>query len=139
MGTKSIGSHGRLTGTESLRSSERSARSDGILAAGGLAGAVAASSCCIVPLALFSVGAGGAWIGKLTSLAPYQWLFVAFSLACLGAGFYMIYRRSPACAAGQSCARPVGGRIVKTTLWSATVLVVAAIAFPYVAPSLLGG
>ncbi|WP_342634038.1 mercuric transporter MerT family protein [Mesorhizobium waimense] len=41
-----------------------------LLVAGGLLGALAASSCCIVPLVLFSLGIGGAWISNLTALAP---------------------------------------------------------------------
>jgi len=45
-------------------------RTQGILAAGGVIGALAASSCCIVPLALFALGISGAWIGNLTALAP---------------------------------------------------------------------
>lgn len=40
------------------------------IAAGGILGAIAASSCCILPLVLFSLGIGGAWIGNLTALAP---------------------------------------------------------------------
>ena len=56
-----------------------------ILAAGGVLGAIAASSCCIVPLALFGLGVGGAWIGNLTALAPYQPIFVAVTLGFLGA------------------------------------------------------
>jgi mercuric ion transport protein len=30
---------------------------------GGILGALAASSCCIIPLVLFTLGIGGAWIG----------------------------------------------------------------------------
>ncbi len=40
--------------------------------AGGFLGALAASSCCILPLVLFSLGVSGAWIGNFTQLAPYQ-------------------------------------------------------------------
>src|SRR5258708_21257504 len=43
-----------------------------LAAVGGILGALAASSCCIVPLILFSLGIGGAWIGNLTALAPYK-------------------------------------------------------------------
>ena len=49
----------------------------GWVAAGGVLGAIGASSCCIVPLVLFSLGAGGVWIGNLTALAPYQPIFIA--------------------------------------------------------------
>lgn len=111
----------------------------GILAAGGLLGGLAASSCCIAPLVLFSLGAGGAWLGNLAALAPYQWIFVTLTLAFLAAGFYLVYRRpAAACAPDEACARPLPRRAVKAALWASTVLVAAAIAFPYVAPALLG-
>lgn len=108
-------------------------------AAGGLLGAVAAASCCILPLALFSLGIGGAWIGNLTALTPYQPVFVVISLGFLGYGYWLVYRRpKAACDAAAACARPMPNRIVKLVLWLATLLVVAAIAFPYLAPFLLG-
>jgi len=107
----------------------------GLMAAGGLLGAVAASSCCIVPLALFSVGVGGAWIGNLTALAPYQPIFTAVAIGFLGYGYYLAYRKPKAvCAEDAACARPLPNRIVRIALWSASVLLVAAITFPYVAP-----
>ena len=111
----------------------------GYLAAGSTFGAVGASACCIVPLALFSAGAGGAWIGNLTALAPYQWIFITLTLAFLAGGFYLVYRNSiVASADGEACGSPRSRRLVKLGLWSSTVLVAAAIAFPYVAPALLG-
>ena len=109
-----------------------------LAAAGGVLGALAASSCCLLPLALFSIGIGGAWIGNLTALAPYQPIFVAITLGLVGYGFWLAYRQRPACADGEVCARPLPNRVVKTMLWAATALVAAALAFPYVAPRLLG-
>jgi mercuric ion transport protein len=44
----------------------------GWIAAGSLFGALAASSCCILPLVLFSLGISGAWISHFTALAPYN-------------------------------------------------------------------
>ena len=35
-----------------------------LLAVGGLLGAVLASACCILPLALVTLGVSGAWIGR---------------------------------------------------------------------------
>ena len=115
------------------------ARKAGFAAFGALLGAIASASCCVVPLALFSLGVGGAWIGNLVALAPYQPYFVAATLVFLGAGLVMVYRRPKAAvgADGTFCARPVAGRITKTALWLSTVLVAAAAAFPYVAPLLL--
>src|SRR5258706_274584 len=51
---------------------------------GGMAGAIAASACCILPLALFGAGVSGAWIGNFTQLSPWQPYFIAATLLCLG-------------------------------------------------------
>ncbi len=105
---------------------------------GSVVGALAASSCCILPLALFAVGISGAWIGNLTALEPYQPAFIAVTLGFLAMGYYFVYRQSAAaCAEEKACARPLSGHIVKASLWIATVLVAAAMAFPYVARALL--
>src|SRR6266852_6899108 len=109
-----------------------------LIAVGGILGALAASSCCIVPLILFSLGVGGAWIGNLTALAPFKPLFVAGTAGLLGYGFYLVYwKPKRACADGEACARPIPSRLVQLVLWMATALVIAAFAFDYVAPLLL--
>jgi mercuric ion transport protein len=109
-----------------------------LVAVGGIVGALAASSCCVIPLILFSLGIGGAWIGNLTALAPYKPLFVAGTAGVLGYGFYLVYwKPRRACADGAACARPIPGRLVQLALWIATALVIAAFAFDYVAPLLL--
>ena len=108
-----------------------------LVAFGGVLGALAASSCCILPLALFSIGVGGAWIGTLTALAPYQPIFAALTLAVLGFGFWRVYGARPTCATGAACARPLPRGMVKVGLWFATVLTGAALAFLFVADALL--
>lgn len=109
-----------------------------LVAAGSILGALAASSCCIVPLILFSLGIGGAWIGNLTALAPYKPLFIATTVGVLGYGFYLVYwRPRRACADGAACTHPLPNRFVKLALWVATMLVIAAFAFDYVASLLL--
>lgn len=102
-------------------------------------GAIAASSCCVMPLALFALGVSGAWIGHLAALAPYQPIFVGITLGFLGYGYILVYRKPKAvCAVDERCARPHRDRTVRIVLWSATVSVAAAMAFPYYAPLLLG-
>ena len=109
-----------------------------LIAVGSILGALAASSCCIIPLVLFSLGIGGAWIGNLMALAPYKPLFVAGTAGVLGYGFYLVYwKPRRACAEGAACARPISNRLVQLALWIATVLVIGAFAFDYVAPLLL--
>lgn len=110
-----------------------------LIAAGGILGAIAASSCCIVPLVLFSLGISGAWIGQLTALSPYKPIFITITLGFLGYGYWLVYRKpKTACADGEACARPLPNVIVKTGLWLATALILLALAWPYLVPLILG-
>lgn len=124
---------------ESSQSSARTeARRQRLIAAGGILGALAASSCCIMPLILFSLGIGGAWISNLTALAPYKPLFVGATAGLLGYGFYLVYwKPRQSCSDGAACACPIPNRLVRSALWIATALVATAFAFDYVAPLLL--
>ena len=111
---------------------------DGLLATGGIVAALGASSCCVLPFVLFTLGVSGAWIGNLTALAPYQPLFLAAALAFLGFGFARVYRRPKvACDEGDDCARPMPSRRARLGLWTAAVMVAVAAAFPYLARFLL--
>lgn len=108
------------------------------MAAGGLLGALAASSCCVLPLALSGLGVSGAWIGNFTRLAPYQPCFIAATLVFLGYGYWLAYRSSTrACAENEACARPLPNRIVRTSLILATILVAAALGLDFIAPLFL--
>jgi len=114
-------------------------RKANLIAAGGILGAIAASTCCIIPLALFSLGISGAWIGQLTALSAYQPIFIAITLGFLGYGYWLVYRKPKiACAEGEACARPLPNIIVKTALWFATALILLAFAWPYLVPLILG-
>jgi mercuric ion transport protein len=111
-----------------------SLRGPKLLAAGGILAAAGAASCCVLPFALFTLGISGAWIGNLTALEPYQPIFAAIAVACLGSGFYLVYRRpKTACAAGSYCASPSSNRLAKIGLWAAAVLVILAVGFPRIA------
>ena len=91
------------------------------VAAGGILGAIAASSCCILPLALFSLGITGAWMGRLTALSPYQPIFIAITIGFLGYGYWLVYRKPKvACADEAACERPLPNKLVKGALWFAT-------------------
>lgn len=109
-----------------------------LLAAGGILGAIAVSSCCVLPFALFTLGISGAWISNLTALEPYQPIFAALTFAVLGYGFHLVYRKPKvACAEGSYCAKPSSGRIARIGLWTATALVVVGLGFPRLAPLFL--
>ena len=123
-------------------SNDKETRKTRMIAAGGILGALAASTCCIVPLILFSLGVSGAWIGNLTALEPYKPIFITVTLGFLGYGYWMVYRKPKTCNEGDACARPLPNRLVKTALWRSTVLILIAIFWtwiaPVVAPILLG-
>ncbi len=103
------------------------------MAAGGIVGAILASSCCILPLLFISMGIGGAWMGNLTAMAPYQPFFTAITFGFLGYGYYLVYFKAKAdCNDGDVCANPISRRFVKGALFAATLLVLAAIAAQYV-------
>jgi mercuric ion transport protein len=120
------------------RSFQPAGRGVQTLALAGLIGALAASSCCILPVLLFSLGISGAWIANFTQLAPYQPIFVAATVALLGTGYWLVYRSSRcACVGDQACARQLSRRVVMIALVAATIIVIAAFAFDFVAPYLL--
>lgn len=107
----------------------------GWLATGGIIGAVLASSCCVVPLTLVTLGVSGAWIGSLTALEPYKPYFVVVTLVFLAGGFWHVYfRQKPNCVDGTYCARPASTLLTKATLWIATIIVVVAMTLQWWAP-----
>ena len=119
-------------------------RRRGLIATGGVLGALAMSSCCILPLVLFSLGITGAWIGNLAALYPYKLYFLVPTAGFLAGGLYLAYRKpqapaweGAACGSDGYCGTPISDRINKTVLWASTVLVLAALTFPYYAPLLL--
>lgn len=118
----------------SENSAQSSERKGNVAAFGGIMSAVLASSCCIAPLVLVTLGASGAWIGNLTALKAYQPIFVPATLAFLGLGFWQVYgKRKPACDDG-TCEMPLSATLIKAALWAATVLVVLAMSVDVWAP-----
>jgi len=102
---------------------------------GSVIGAVLASSCCIVPLLLVTLGVSGAWIGSLSALEPYKPWFAAVTMLFLGIGFWQVYwKPKQDCEEGSYCASPKSDRVVKIALWSATLLVALALTIDYWAP-----
>jgi mercuric ion transport protein len=104
-------------------------------AAGGVIGAVLASSCCIGPLLLISLGASGAWIGNLTALKAYQPFFIVVTLAFLGIGFWQVYGKSERpCDDEPACTTNKSNRVITSALWIATLLVTVALTADLWAP-----
>jgi len=122
--------------TQALEEPKKAAgRQQGWFAAGGVIGAILASTCCIAPLVLLTLGVSGAWIGNLTVLEPYKPYFAAVALIFIGAGFWQVYfKPKPACAEDSYCAKPQSSLITKSALWLATISVVLALTINWWAP-----
>ncbi len=112
-------------------SESRSSR--GALAAGGIA-AVLASTCCLGPLVLVTLGFSGAWIGNLTVLEPYRPIFIGVALVALFFAWRRIFRPSHDCKPGEVCAVPQIRAAYKIIFWVVVALVLVALVFPYILP-----
>lgn len=88
------------------------------LAAGGVAGAILASSCCVLPLVLVTLGIGGAWMSHLRAVAPLKPYVLTATAVLLGLGFWHVHgRATQACEPGTLCAAPAARRFTKLALW----------------------
>jgi mercuric ion transport protein len=95
--------------------------------------AVLASSCCLGPLILVTMGFSSAWIGSLSALEPYRPLFLGFtSIALLLAGLRM-FRRAKDRDVDGNCSTPRARRTQKFIFSIVALMAVVAFAFPYLA------
>lgn len=105
----------------------------GALLTGGLA-AILASTCCLGPLVLITLGVSGAWIGNLTLLEPYRPFFIGAAVVALFFAYRRVWRPVAACEPGQVCGLPRVNRSYKALFWIVVMLVIVALGFPLVAP-----
>ena len=113
-------------------------RSGWLATGAGVLGALAMTSCCILPLVLVSLGVTGVFIGQLTALYAYKWVTFSLAMLALAYGFWKAYRLVPkeACTDG-TCARPVDRGLMRGLLWGALIIVLLALVFPIFSPFLL--
>jgi mercuric ion transport protein len=98
-----------------------------LLAAGGLAAAFGAASCCALPLLLGSLGLGTAWLVAVAWLAaPHRIALLIAAIVCLvgGVGVFVWRRRVAACTPGVACGSAATTALVVGVLSLGTVLVV---------------
>jgi mercuric ion transport protein len=105
----------------------------GSLFAGGAA-AILASACCLGPLVLITLGISGAWIGNLAALEPYRPWFIGTALVAMVFAWRQIYRPVEACQPGEICAIPQVRTSYKVVFWIVALLILTALAFPFVLP-----
>ena len=103
------------------------------LLTGGIA-AIFASACCLGPLILLLLGFSGAWIGNLTALEPYRPYFMGLAILALLVASRPIWQPVADCQPDVVCARPQVRRSYQYLFGLVVLLVLIAVAFPYIAP-----
>jgi len=96
--------------------------------------AILASTCCLGPLVLVTLGISGPWIGNLARLEPYRPIFIGAALVALLFAHRRIFQPAQACNAEEICALPPTRRIYRILFWIVVALALVAVVFPYVLP-----
>jgi mercuric ion transport protein len=101
-------------------------------------GAAAASSCCILPLALSIVGFSGAWLGTVGELGVYRPHFLTAATAALAVGWVLALGwRTVPCTPDGGCTRPARGWLTFSTLALSTLLVGMAAVWGWIEPTFM--
>jgi mercuric ion transport protein len=103
----------------------------------GILAAIGASVCCVGPLLLLALGVSGAWIGNLTAFEPFRPALVGITLVFLALAYRGLYRSPQVCSPGEDCANPAVLKRQRTLFWAVSVLTLALLAFPEIAPYFL--
>lgn len=100
-------------------------------------GAVAVSSCCVLPLALSLAGLSGAWLGDLPGLISYRSYFLAAAALALVVAWAVAVQRRTDCAPDDACARPSRSWTSFGVLGLSTLVVGVAAGWPWIEPTLI--
>ena len=99
-------------------------------------GAATAGSCCALPLALASLGIGGAWLDSFGRLIPYRPYILGVAVIGLSIAWMTALRRvrRRSCAEGSACGRATPRRWTFAVLALSTLLVLYAAAANWLEP-----
>lgn len=104
-----------------------------VLVMGGVA-AILASTCCLGPLVLITLGFSGAWISSLTLLEPYRPVFLVAALLALYFAGRRIWNPGTVCDPDAVCFEPEVKASYKILFGVVAFLVLIAFGFPFVMP-----
>jgi len=104
--------------------------------AAGAVSALGASTCCVLPFALVSMGFGGTWVAQLRALEQFQWIFIGLAAAAFGYAFYRLYLRPVPCGPGLACT-PAMRRHQRVAFWVTLISAKAVLLAPLYVPYLL--
>ena len=90
--------------------------------------ALLASSCCLLPLVLVSMGFSGAWLANLRTLQPYSQMLVVVAVGALAFAGRSFVRPAAVCSSkGRT-------KVYKAAFWVIATLTVVLLLTPAVAP-----
>ena len=98
----------------------------------GFGGVGAAAACCVLPLALASIGIGAS---GLAALGPLHTPLSAIALVAVVAGWFFYLRKRRACAAGADCSPPASSTL--SFLVAATAFVALSAIWPFIESALM--
>jgi len=104
---------------------------------GSILAGIAASTCCLGPFILLTLGISGSWIGNLGAMEPYRPIFIGITLIFLGLAFRKLYMAPKACALDKPCAQPANLRKQRIVFWLVTTFVLIVMSFPWYGAYLL--
>lgn len=107
------------------------------IAAGALS-ALSASTCCVLPLVLVSVGVGGAWVAQVRELERFYFVFAGIALAAFGYAFYRLYLKPEPCAPEAAACEPGMRRRQRIGFWVTLIAAKALLLAPFYVPYFLG-
>lgn len=90
---------------------------------------VLASSCCLLPLLLVSVGLSGAWLGDLRILQPYSPILTGVAVVALVFAGHSL-QRPASCRVGS----PASRSFYRVSFWLIAALTLILLVTPLVAP-----
>lgn len=97
----------------------------------GAAAALGASSCCVLPLALVTLGVSSVWLARLRALEPFYPEFLGLAIAAFAFAFWRLYLRPVSCDEGEACANPAVRRRQRIAFWLTLVAAHALVLFPF--------
>lgn len=105
-------------------------KKSGFLSFGVIVSAVLASLCCLGPALLSIIGIAG--IGAFSLFESYRPFLITLTLALLGVGFSLAYRKREVSCEDGTCKMESADRLNKIVLWVAAFFAFLFILFPYV-------
>ncbi len=101
---------------------------------GAVGAAVAASACCTIPLALVTMGIGGAWVSTFTAMEPFRPFFISIAVVALAFAGLKEYRRArgPECDYSEcDCDEGLSTPTRRSLLFAGLIVTIALVASPY--------